>query len=87
MAKASNTQAANLTFAWLGALLALVNCVDHNVSAHTHFAYIRGMAVTVGIAIVLVALLRQEQPSWALRAALCFALGSSCSIITVLAIS
>ena len=86
MAKPSSTQAANLTFAWLGALLALVDCVEHNVPAHTPFASIEEIALMLGTAVVLIALLRQGRPSWAVRI-LCFALGSSCSIITVLAIS
>ena len=86
MANSSKAQVANLTFAWLGALLALLYCVEQDVPAHLPFASIGGIALTLGIAIVLLALLRRDRPEWAIRS-LCFALGSSCSIITVLAVS
>ena len=86
MAEPSNRQAVNLSFAWLGALVALVYCVEQIVLANTHLASIEGVALMLGNAVVLIVLQRQEGRPWAVRA-LCFALGSSCTIITALAIS
>jgi hypothetical protein len=65
-------------FAWLGALLSILYCVEHDVHA-TRLALVPMLM----IATLLLAALRQVDLRWPERA-LCFVLGSSCSLITFL---
>ena len=80
------TQAVNLTFAWLGASLILPYCVKHDVLAHVPLTSLERITFFLGIAAMLIAFLKLGWPAWVARS-LCFALGSICTIITVLATS
>jgi len=86
MANPQKTQAVNLIFAWLGASLALLYRLKHDVVAHAPLASIEQITLFLGIAAVLIAFLKLGWPAW-VTCSLCFALGSICSVITVLATS
>ena len=86
MANPQKTQAVNLIFAWLGASLALLYCLKHDILAHVALTSLERITLFLGIAAMLIAFLRRGCPAWVTRP-LCFTLGAVCSIVTVLATS